>query len=108
MKKMFAVIFMMAFFGLNSQAQKIIREGNTFSVVSNNSAKSDTLMTGFRWKDSKGLLYPIIVNKSSGACYVWKKSSKTSRMYRQYLKPEVCIEVCKALGITYKPKSVKK
>ena len=108
MKKLFFLAAIAALLSLNnSRAQSVVREGNTF-MATKKVAKCDTLVTGFRWKDSKGVLYPIIINKSSGACYVWKKSSKSGKMYKQYLLPEVSAEICRSLGIKYQPKRTKK
>lgn len=107
MKKLiFAVVMLLAFGVQNTNAQSVIRNGNTFKSVSSNSSRTsrDTIATKFEWEDSKGNKYPIIVNKGSGACYVWRKSAKTGKMYKSYLGAEVSQAVCKELGITYVPK----
>ena len=89
-------------------AQEVTRVGNTFKSSSTRStSKADTLVTKYAFQDSKGVEYPIIVNKGSGACYVWKKSSKTGKFYKQYMKPEITQVVCKELNIEYKPKNKK-
>ena len=109
MKKLF--IAAVVLFGLNMciQAQSVIREGMTFKSVNKSSkrAKADTLLTAFKWEDSKGLQYPIIVNKQSGRCWVWKKSGKTGKMYKQYMNEEVSRSVCREYSITYVPKQSK-
>ena len=88
-------------------AQSVTRVGNTFKSTSTRSThKADTLVTKFTFQDSKGVEYPIIVNKGSGACYVWK-SSKTGKFYKQYMKPEISQAVCKELNINYVPKNKK-
>lgn len=92
----------------NIYAQSIKREGNTFiSTSSRGTNKGDTLVTKFTFQDSKGVEYPIIINKGSGSCYVWKKSSKTGKLYKQYMKPEISQAVCKELNIKYTPKNKK-
>ena len=103
MKKLiFAVVMLLAFGIQNTNAQSVVRNGNTFKSVSSSSRTSrDTLATKFMWEDSKGNKYPIIVNKKSGSCYVWRKSAKTGKMYKSYLGAEVSQAVCKELGITY-------
>lgn len=107
MKKLiFAVVMLLAFGVQNINAQSVVRKGNTFKSVSSSSSRTsrDTIATKFEWEDSKGNKYPIIVNKGSGACYVWRKSAKTGKMYKSYLGAEVSQAVCKELGITYVPK----
>lgn len=104
MKKIIlAVVILLAFGVHNTNAQSVVRNGNTFKSVSSSSSRTtkDTLATKFMWEDSKGNKYPIIVNKGSGACYIWRKSSKTGKMYKSYLGAEVSQAVCKELGITY-------
>lgn len=84
----------------STNAQSVIREGNTFKSVTSKATK-DTLVTVFKFEDSKGILYPIIINKANGRCWVWKKSSKSGKMYKAYMKPEVSKQVAKELGIPY-------
>ena len=107
MKKIILAVAILLAFGIqNTNAQSVVRNGNTFKSVSSNSSRTsrDTIATKFEWEDSKGNKYPIIVNKGSGACYVWRKSAKTGKMYKSYLGAEVSQAVCKELGITYVPK----
>lgn len=106
MKKWLFSIIMMLTLGVNNSniyAQNVVKNGNTFKSVKN-TTKGDTLLTKFFFEDSKGNKYPIIVMKKSGRCYVWKKSGKTGKLYKQYMKPEVSKAVCKETGITYKEK----
>jgi hypothetical protein len=104
-----SIIMMLACVNNSSiYAQNIVREGNTFKSSSVRAThKADTLVTKYTFQDSKGVEYPIIVNKGSGACYVWKKSGKTGKYYRQYMKPEISQAVCKELNIKYTPKNKK-
>ena len=92
----------MAFtFCLVSTAQNVIREGHTFKTTITSRSRADTLMTDFKWEDSKGKLYNITVNKKTGRCWVWKKSGKTGKMYKQYMNEYVSKTVCDMLGIPY-------
>lgn len=107
MKKFILVVVILLAFGIqNTNAQSVVRNGNTFKSVSSSSSRTsrDTLATKFMWEDSKGNKYPIIVNKDSGACYIWRKSSKTGKMYKSYLGAEISQVMCKELDITYVPK----
>lgn len=72
------------------------------SSSSRETHKEDTLLTKFIYQDSKGDKYPIIVDKSSGKCYIWKKSSQTGRTYKVCMDAEVSRAVCKKLNIEYK------
>lgn len=109
MKKFIIGILMMLALGMNSSnvcAQSVVRSGNTFTSTSTKVSKPKTepRKTQFTWKDSKGIEYPIYVG-STGSCFIIKVSKKTGKEYRQYLGTEVSAQVCKALGIEYKPKT---
>ena len=104
MKKLFVcIIMMMSLCVNNSSAQNVVKSGNTFKSVKN-TTKGDTLLTKFFFEDSKGGKYPIIIVKKSGRCYVWKKSGKTGKLYKMYMKPEVSKAVCREMNIAYKEK----
>lgn len=90
----------MMFCALNVNAQ-IVRNGNTFVQTSTRTTSKDTLVTKFNYEDSKGNVYKIIINKGSGRCYVWKKSSKTGKMYKQYMNEEVSRQVAKECSVKY-------
>lgn len=78
----------------------VIRNGNTFSIKNT----KDTLVTKYKFSDSKGNTYPIIIIKQNGRCYIWKKSKKTGKMYKYYLSgknAEIAKTIAKELGITY-------
>lgn len=107
MKKLAICITMMLAFSLVTTAQSVVKEGNTFKSIAK-SSKKDTLVTSFKFEDSKGKSYPIIINKANGHCYVWRKSQKTGKNYPQPMKEEISIAVCKELGIKYVPKKTKK
>lgn len=84
-------------------AQNITREGKQF--VQTQKAKTSTEKeTGFTYKDSKGNVYPIYMG-STGSCYIKKVSQKSGKEYKQYLGAEVSAQICKELGVEYKPKN---
>lgn len=91
----------MFFIAAHSNAQSIVRKGNNFSQVSNTAR--DTLRTEYTFTDSKGVVYPIVINKANGRCYVWRVS-KNGRGYRAYLKAELSKTIAKEIGIEYKEK----
>lgn len=88
----------------NSSAQSVIRNGNTFTVVNNKkSHKADTIVTQYILAGTDEQ-YPIIVNKNSGRCYVWRTSRKTGKKYKMYLtgnREDIARTICKELGIKY-------
>ena len=105
MKKLFIAAIMLLALSVNNSstyAQSVKREGTTF-VVSSSRSKSEPTKTKFTWKvgDTE---YPIYIS-STGSCYIIKVSKKTGKEYKQYLPKEICAEICKELGIDYKPKS---
>lgn len=75
------------------------REGNNF-ISTSTSAKKDTLVTTYTFQVGTEK-YPIIVNRASGRCYVWKKSSKSGKPYKMYIKADIAKTICKELGIQY-------
>lgn len=100
-----SIIMMFACVNNSNIYAQVTRVGNTFKSSSvRTTHKADTLVTKYTFQDSKGIEYPIIVNKGSGSCFVWKRSGKTGKYYRQYMKPEVSSAICKELGIEYKSK----
>ena len=105
MRKLFISIFMMLALGVNnSSAQNVIKEGNTFKQVSTRGThKRDTLVTRFTYEDVKGNTYPIILNKGTGTCYVWKKRDKGG-VYKFYMKPQVSSQIADSYGVAYNPK----
>lgn len=78
-------------------------ENNTYSSTRRVKSNSTVINTGFNWTDSKGKSYPIYIS-SSGSCYIIKKSNKTGKEYKQYMKPEISQDICKKLGKEYKGK----
>ena len=106
MKRLFICIIMMLCLGVNnSSSQTIVKEGKVFKSQGRSTHKADTLVTSFKF-EAGGVQYPIIINKSTGSCYIWKKS-RNNKMHRQYMKPEVSEQIAKELGIEYKPRNKK-
>lgn len=77
-----------------------VRKGNTF-VQTRKTATRDTLVTKYNYQTQDGKSYPIIVNKQSGACYIWK-ISKNGKGYRQYMDKEIKESICNELKIKTK------
>ena len=92
------ILGVMAAFGQST----INVEGNVIkSVKTQTTHKADTLVTTYQYEDSKGNRFPIIINRNSGRCYVWKKSSKTGNMYKMYCNEETSRFVAKQVNIVY-------
>ena len=107
MKKLFIAVMLLCLCMNNSSAQEVVRNGNTFSQVNKSTShKADTLITSYVWQDSKGVKSPIIINKSTGRCYVWK-TSKNNKRYKKYMDAEICQTICRELGIEYKSRNRK-
>lgn len=105
MKKIIIAAIMLFSLSLCVQAQSVVREGNTFKLATKSyKVKADTLLTSYMFEDSKGLLYPIVINRQNGRCWIWKKSGKTGKMYKSYMKEDICKAVCEELNILYMPK----
>ena len=107
MKKFMMVVAFVAAMCATSNAQTVVRNGNVFTFASSRTSTKDTLVTKFKFEDSKGNSFPIVINKRSGRCYIWKTSSKTGKLHKQYMKEDISIAVSKELGIKYTPKTTK-
>jgi len=113
MKRLFICIIVMLCLGVNnSSSQDFVRSGNVFKSVKSKTNKSkapkDTVITQFRFEVG-GVEYPIIMNKGTGSCYIWKRKVKSpNEKYRMYMKSEVSAQIAEAFGIKYIPKSGKK
>lgn len=101
MRKLFIIAMLIIASVSASYAQNYTKSGNTFKVVSGATASKET-KTDFIWETSKGEKYPIYVGPS-GSCYIKRISSKTGKEYKQYLGTEISADICKQLGIEYKP-----
>lgn len=99
MKKLFVMAAMMLSLCANAQ---IVKKGNTFYVESRTTV--DTIVTQYKYGDKTGE-YPVIIRKDSGRCWVWKRSTKSGRMYKMYLtgkREDIARRIAKEYGITYK------
>lgn len=106
MKRLFICIIMMLCLGVNSSiSQTIERNGKVFVSKGRSTHKADTLVTEYKF-EANGVQHPIIINKSTGSCYIWIKS-RNNKLYKRYMKPEVSKQVAKELGIEYKPRNKK-
>lgn len=105
MRKLFLIAMLIIASVSASYAQNYTKSGNTFKVVSGATSSKET-KTDFIWETSKGEKYPIYVGPS-GSCYIKRISSKTGKEYKQYLGAEVSADICKQLGIEYKPTTKK-
>lgn len=103
MKKIIFILvatFCMAFSAC-SQAQ-VKREGNTFSIEKTSSQSNlDTVKTVFSYKDSKGNVYPIYLNKKTGSVFIFRTSQKTGKVYKQYMPVEIKENVHTYYGVKY-------
>lgn len=100
MKRVIITIALLLTLTAGQAQQQVSREGNTFSVVTTKKRATET-KTQFEWQDAKGNKYPIYVGKT-GACYI-KRISRNGNEYKKYLGAEVSAQVCRELGIEYKP-----
>lgn len=100
MKKviLLAVVLLVGAFAAGAQTTKVsgdkfTREGDTFIQKSSRGASSNKdQATSYKWKDSKGNEYQIILHEYTKGekaghmtCYVWKISQKTGKEYKYYL-----------------------
>ena len=102
-KLLFLLVALMTIGATSCNAQSYTRNGNTFISSTGERSKSEPIKTKFTWKDSKGNEYPVYIS-STGSCFVIKTSSKTGKEYRNYLGPDISMQICKELGIEYKSK----
>ena len=89
-------------------AQDYKRVGNKFIQQSTAiSATRDTLVTDYTIVIGKNE-YQVIINKSTGSCYIWKISKRSGKWYKSYLKKELSMQIAKELGIEYTGNQIKK
>lgn len=92
---------LMAQTSISSTGIEYSENDKQFSISRTNT--NNAQLTDYTWKDSKGNVYPIYIS-SSGSCYIIKTSSKTGKEYKQYMKKEISIQICKELNVEYKNK----
>lgn len=86
MKKLI-IAAMMLTLSMGITAQNVVKQGNTFTAVSNRKAAAKDSATAYQYADSKGKVYKIMLS-STGKAFIWKTSKKTGKAYKEYL-PEV-------------------
>lgn len=101
-RKIITALFMLA--ALGASAQGYTRSGKTFIAVSNGKSRiTISTPTAYTYKDTDGKSYPIYIGKT-GSCYILRVS-KNGNEYRKYLGKEISAQICKEMGIEYKPKT---
>ena len=99
MKKILFIFTLLVAFSFNLNAKDYI---SSCTIEMTTRAAKDTLVTKEKYTDRQGVSYPIIINRNSGRCYIWKKSGNTGKLYKMYMKPARAKEVCNKYGIPYK------
>ena len=79
--------------GIAAHSQEVIRKGNTFEQVSKKKQKETYKLTQYTYIASDGKKYPIYVSEK-GKYFIFRKSAKTGKEYRQYL-PEITKQLSK-------------
>ena len=79
--------------GITVKAQEVIRKGNTFEQVSKKKSKETYKLTPYTYVTADGVKYPIYLSEK-GKYFIFRKSAKTGKEYRQYL-PNVNKELSK-------------
>lgn len=87
MKKLLIAAIMLLSWNVGVQAQNVVKEGNTFTQVSDKKSESKETKTEYTYKDIKGNSYPVYLS-SGGKAYIKKVSEKTGKEYKQYT-PEI-------------------
>lgn len=92
-----ALMLLVGAFAAGAQTTKVSddnvkREGDTFVHQKTSKANNADQATAYKWRDSKGNEYQIILHtytkgEKAGktTCYVWKKSQKTGKEYKYYI-----------------------
>lgn len=93
MKKLLFVLCLILLGGITVKAQEVIRKGNTFEQVSKKKSKEAYKLTQYTYIAADGKKYPIYISEK-GKYFIFRKSAKTGKEYRQYL-PNVNKELSK-------------
>ncbi len=81
-------IILLALMCVSMAAQgQTTRSGNTF-IQTKKTATRDTVITKYNYQTTDGKTHRIILNRKSGACYIWKVS-KNGKGYRQYMSKDI-------------------
>lgn len=105
MRKLFIIAMLIVASVSASYAQNYTKFGKTYKAAKVEKISSEK-QTEFVWEDSKGIEYPIYMGPT-GSCYIKKISKKSGNEYKQYLGAEISADICKQLGIEYKPTNKK-
>jgi len=92
-KKALILVLFVLLGGMTAQAQEVIRKGNTFEQVSKKKQKETYKLTQYTYIASDGTKYPIYISEK-GKYFIFRKSAKTGKEYRQYL-PEITKQLSK-------------
>lgn len=92
MKKLLLIVCLFLL-GSVAYAQEVIRKGNTFEQVSKKKSKEAYKLTQYTYIAADGKKYPIYISEK-GKYFIFRKSAKTGKEYRQYL-PNVNKELSK-------------
>lgn len=107
LRRLFAIILFIICVGMIANAQNNNNsykcEGTTYSSTGRVAGNTAPTPTPYTWQDSKGNKYPIYMS-NTGSCFIIKKSKKTGKDYKSYLKPEVSQDICKKMNREYKGK----
>lgn len=93
MKKLLFMLCLILLGGITVKAQEVIRKGNTFEQVSKKKSKEAYKLTQYTYIAADGTKYPIYISEK-GKYFIFRKSAKTGKEYRQYL-PNVNKELSK-------------
>lgn len=84
MKKLLFILCLILLGGITVKAQEVIRKGNTFEQVSKKKSKEAYKLTQYTYIAADGKKYPIYISEK-GKYFIFRKSAKTGKEYRQYL-----------------------
>ena len=105
MRKLFIIAMLIIASVSASYAQNYTKSDKTYKAEKVEKVSSEK-QTEFVWEDSKGIEYPIYMGPT-GSCYIKKVSKKSGNEYKQYLGAEISVDICKQLGVEYKPTNKK-
>lgn len=109
-RRLFALILIIICIGMvaNADNDKSYKcENNTYSSTGRVNNSSAPTFTPYSWSDNKGNKYPIYIS-NSGSCYIIKRSNKTGKEYKMYMKPEISQNICRKTNREYKSKKNEK
>lgn len=84
MKKLLFILCLILLGGITVKAQEVVRNGNTFTEVSKKKQKEAYKLTQYTYIAADGNKYPIYISEKR-KYFIFRKSAKTGKEYRQYL-----------------------